>query len=112
MRAMPAAIACLLLLGGCVVYPDGSIGPVPPPGATIPPPVPPIAYAPPVYGDGYGVAPQQGVPIYVVPAPQPPPLVVTPSIGIGLGWGWGGGWGGGYWGARPGYWGRPYYRRW
>ncbi|CAH0204474.1 hypothetical protein [Roseomonas sp. CECT 9278] len=107
MRPVLTALACLLL-GGCVVYPDGSLGPVPAPGVPIPAPVPPVAYAPPVYGHGYDV-PYQGVPTYVVPAPAPPPVVVAPAVGIGVGLGWGRG----YWGPRPGgYWGRPYYRRW
>lgn len=108
MRPGPTVLACMLLLGGCVVHPDGSLGPVPPPGAFIPPPAPPIAYAPPVYGYGYDGGPQQGVPIYVVPAPPPPPVYVAPSVGIGIGLGWGRG----YWGPRAGYRGRPYYRRW
>jgi hypothetical protein len=100
MRPVPIALACALLLGGCVVAPDGSLAPVPPPGATIPPPAPPVAYAPPAYG--YDGTAQPGVPIQVVPAPAPAPVLVAPSIGIGLGFGWG-------WGR--GYWGRPY-RRW
>lgn len=105
MRPILPGLVALTLLGGCAVYPDGTLGPLPPappPGVVIPPPAPPVAYAPPVYG--YGAPAEQGVPVYVVPQ-APPPVVVTPSIGIGIGWGWG--WGG------HGYWGRPYYgRRW
>lgn len=98
-----AACAAALMLAGCAVYPDGTLGPLPPappPGVYVPAP-PPVAYAPPAYA--YGDAP--GVPIYVVPAaPPPPPVAVYPSFSIGLGWGWG-----------AGYWGGPYrrhYRRW
>lgn len=107
MRNLPAAILPALLLAGCAVYPDGSIGPLPaapPPGvyaAPLPAYAPP-AYAPPPYGYA-GAAP--GAPIYYVPPAPPPPVVVTPSIGLGFYWGPCGTYGG------RGYWGRPY-RRW
>jgi hypothetical protein len=99
MRRFLAVMALPALLAGCAVYPDGSLGPLPPAapaGVYVPPP--PVAYAPPVYG--YGDAP----PVYYMP-PAPPPVVVSPSIGLGFYWG-----PRGYYGGR-GYWGRPY-RRW
>lgn len=105
MRPLLPGLALPILLGGCAVYPDGSIGPLPPvapAGTYAPAPAPPVVYAPPAYGY------QPGVPIQVVPVAPPPPVVVAPSIGIGLGFGWGRG----YWGPPRGYWGRPYYRRW
>ena len=84
-RILP--VLCIgLLLGGCAVYPDGSIGPLPPAppaGVYVPPPAPPVAYAPPVYGYGTG----GGVPVYVVP--QPAPVYVAPSVSVGIGLGWG-----------------------
>jgi hypothetical protein len=104
MRARSAvlpALAAAMLLGGCAVYPDGSLGPLPaapPPGVTVPPPAPPVVYAPPSYG--YAASP--GVPVQVVPVA--PPVVVSPSVSLGIGWGVG------YW-APWGYWGRPH-RRW
>jgi hypothetical protein len=107
MRPLLVAMAIPLLVGACAVYPDGTIGPlppVPPPGIYAPPPGPPVGYAPPVYGYE-GASP--GAPIYYVP-PPPPPVVVSPSIGLGFYWG-----PRGYYGGR-GYWGRPYShgRRW
>ncbi len=105
--AVLPGLAAAMLLGGCAVYPDGSLGPLPsapPPGITVPPPAPPVIYAPPAYG----YAPSPGVPIQVVPVAPPPPVVVAPSVSLGIGWGVG--WGRPYWGPR-GYWGRPY-RRW
>jgi hypothetical protein len=106
MRPLLAAVAIPLLLGGCAVYPDGSLGPLPPapPAYYAPPPGPPMGYAPPAYGYE-GAYP--GAPIYYVP-PPPPPVVVAPSIGLGFTWG-----PRGYYGGR-GYGGRPYYhgRRW
>jgi len=90
MQRILAAAAVAMLLGSCAVYPDGSLGPLPPapPAAVYPPP--PVGYAPPVYGYA------EGPPVYVAP----PPVVVTPQIGLGF-----------YWGPR-GYWGRPYRRHW
>lgn len=96
---LPLPVAVLAAsLGGCAVYPDGTLGPLPPvppvpPAAYYAPP--PVAYAPPVYATG------EGVPVYVVP--PPPPVVVSPSIGLGFYWGPRGWWG-------PGYYGRPHYR--
>lgn len=91
MRRILAALALPAVLAGCAVYPDGSLGPLPPAGVYAPPPV---AYGPPVYG--YGEPP----PVYYAP----PPVVVSPSIGLGFHWG-----PRGYYGGRG--WGRPY-RRW
>ena len=54
-----AAFALTTMLGGCVVYPDGGIGPLPPAGYDAPPPS--IVYAPPAYG-------------YAAP---PPPVIVA-----------------------------------
>ena len=98
-RILPC-LGLAALLGGCAVYPNGAIGPLPPvaPAGVYAPP-PPVAYAPPAYG----YAPAEGAPVYYVP---PPPVVVAPSVGIGLSWG--SGWG--YYGGPRGYWGRPYYR--
>jgi hypothetical protein len=92
---LPLAVPVLAaLLGGCAVYPDGTLGPLPPvPTAGYYAP-PPVAYAPPIYATG------EGVPVYVAP---PPPVVVSPSIGLGFYWGPRGWWG-------PGYYGRPHYR--
>lgn len=98
------AVTLAGLLGGCAVYPDGSLGPVPSPRPAVVYAPPPVAYAPPAYGYGYS----EGPPVYYVPPPPPaPPVVVSPSISLGFGWGGRGYYGGGgYWG------GRPYYRRW
>jgi hypothetical protein len=99
MNRLSSTVLLLGLLGGCAVYPDGRIGPLPPsppPGVHVPPPAPPVVYAPPAYA----WPAEPGVPVYVVPTPPPPPVVVTPSIGIGIGLGWG-----------RGHWGRPY-RHW
>ena len=88
MHRFLAALAVTTLLGGCAVYPDGSLGPLPP--------GPPVAYAPPPVGyapPAYGYPPP---PVYYAP----PPVVVTPQIGLGF-----------YWGPR-GYYGRPYRRHW
>ena len=97
------------LLGGCAVYPDGSLGPLPPAapaGVYVPPPAPAVPYAPPAYAYPGG----EGASVYYVP-PAAPPVVVSPSIGLGFYWGPRGYWGPGYYG-RP-YYGRPYYgRRW
>ena len=102
MRPALPAIAIAALLGGCAVYPDGSLGPLPPAGPVYQP-APPVAYAPAYAPPLYGYGASDGVPVYVAP---PPPVVVSPSISLGFGWGRGWGWGG-----RGDYWrGRPYYR--
>jgi len=96
MRLPLPCLALAALLGGCAVYPDGTLGPLPAPQPAPYYAPPPVAYAPPVY------APGEGVPVYVAPAP--PPVVVAPSVGLGITFGPRGWWG-------PGYYGRPYYRR-
>ncbi len=91
MRGALTGLALAVLLGGCVQYPNGTWGPLPPappPGVTVAPPA--VAYTPPVYGYGYGPPPGQGVPIYVVPQAPPPVVVAPPAISLGFAFGPGG----------------------
>lgn len=84
-------LCAALSLGGCAVYPDGSLGPLPPAPVAAPPPV---AYAPPAYAYAPPAPTYYAPPAYYAPAP----VVVAPSIGLGFTWGRGYGWGRGYYG--------------